>query len=124
MQEMMKEWQNRLGLQDWRIKLNVDCAPHQMADEGCEGCSTFEESTKTARIDILDPKYYGDRVVPFDREKTLVHELMHLKLCLLDTNDNDLQSRLVHQTIDDMARALVDAKRCGTNATTEVKNGE
>ena len=95
-----------------------------MADEGCEGCSTFEESTKTARIDILDPKYYGDRVVPFDREKTLVHELMHLKLCLLDTNDNDLQSRLVHQTIDDMARALVDAKRCGTNATTEVKNGE
>jgi len=113
MQEIMKEWQNRLGLQDWRIKLNLDCAPHEMPDVEYQGCSTYEESTKTARIDIIDPKYYGDRVVPFDREKTLVHELMHLKLCLLDTNDNDLQNRLVHQIVDDMARALVDAKRCG-----------
>ena len=111
MQKMMNEWQNRLGLQDWRIKLNLDCAPHEMPDDGCDGYSTYEESTKTARIDILDPKYYGDRVVPFDREKILVHELLHLKLCLLATNNDDLQNRLVHQIIDDLARAFVDAKR-------------
>ena len=60
---------------------------------------------------IVDPSCLTDRIVPFDFEKTLVHELLHLKFSLLSTNGDDMQARYVHQLIDEMARSLVDAKR-------------
>lgn len=69
------------------------------------------ETVKTARIEIMDPAYYGERIVPFDWEKTLVHELLHLKTCLVSSNVPELQERVMHQLIDDLARALVSAKR-------------
>ena len=62
---------------------------------------------------MLDPQYYGDRIVPFDWEKTIVHELLHLKTCLISDQWEPLQMRYMHQMIDDLARAFVDAKRCG-----------
>jgi phage shock protein A len=54
-------------------------------------------------------------MIPFDFEKTLVHELLHLKFSLLADKVEDMQSRYVHQMIDEMARSLVDAKRCGAD---------
>lgn len=111
----LQEWQERLGLTDWAISLH-DCMPTgEMIDEGVDGCTEFQEVNKTARIEILDPDEYGDRVVPFDYERILVHELLHLKLCLIsETGGEDpLQERVAHQLIDDLARALVDAKRSG-----------
>ena len=45
--------------------------------------------------------------VDFEDRKTLVHELLHLKFCLLGDSGNDLQDRYVHQLIDDLARAFV-----------------
>lgn len=110
--ELLAEWQERLGLTDWRISLNPKCKPEEMAQEG-SGCVDWRESIKTARIDILDPAYYGKRVVPFDWEKTLVHELLHLKTCLVSSNVPELQERVMHQMIDDLARAFVSAKRSG-----------
>ena len=76
------------------------------------------ETTKTARVEILDPAYYRDedRICAFDWEKTLVHELLHLKTCLVSSNVPDLQERYMHQMIDDLARAFVDAKRNGGGA--------
>lgn len=108
---LMKEWQKRLSLQDWRIVLYDDCSPDDMHVDESSGCVQWQESTKTACIQILDPKYYGERVVPFDFEKTLVHELLHLKFCMLYSRDGSLRERLVHQMVDDFSRALVDAKR-------------
>lgn len=110
--EMFKEWVNRLGLNDWRIQFEPCCSPDEMGEE-CAGLTTWQEVNKTARIQILDPQYWGERVVPFDFEKTLVHELLHLKTCLISDTDNELQERLMHQMIDDLARAMVDAKRKG-----------
>lgn len=112
-QELLLEWQHRLGLTEWRIKLVTDCAPDEMALQDSAGCTEWSESIKTARIEILDPKYYGERIVPFDFEKTLVHELLHLKTCLVSSNVDDLQERYMHQLIDDLARSFVDAKRYG-----------
>lgn len=109
---LMKEWQKRLSLQDWRIVLYENCSPDDMHVDESSGCVQWQESTKTACIQILDPKYYGERVVPFDFEKTLVHELLHLKFCMLYSRDGSLRERLVHQMVDDFSRALVDAKRC------------
>ena len=109
--ELMNEWIKRLGLTDWRISISPMCEPHEMEIEGV-GCTSWQEVSKTAHISIINEKYYGnDRVAPFDFEKTLVHELLHLKFCLLSESGNELQDRVTHQLIDDIARALVDAKR-------------
>lgn len=110
---LLSEWQTRLGLTDWRIKLKHKCSPDEMEIENAAGCTSWCESIKSARVEILDPKYYGDRVVPFDWEKTLVHELLHLKLSLISSEVDALQERVTHQMIDDLARAMVDAKRRG-----------
>lgn len=112
---LLKEWQIRLGLQDWRIKLVTNCKPNEMELENCAGCTDWTESIKTARIEILDKNYYGKRIVPFDFEKILVHELLHLKLCLVSNNVDEFQERYMHQIIDDLARALIDAKRSVNN---------
>lgn len=109
---LLREWQKRLGLQDWRIKLHPKCAPDEMEIANSAGCTAWVETNKTARIQILDPEYYGKRVAPFDWEKTLVHELLHLKMCLISDGVPEFQERYIHQMIDDLARAFVDAKRC------------
>ena len=108
---LLDEWKARLGLQAWRIKLVPNCRPEDMALEGCAGCTEWTESVKTARIEIVDPVYYGERIIPFDFEKTLIHELLHLKTCLISDGVPQLQERYMHQIIDDLARAFVDAKR-------------
>ena len=113
---LLKEWQTRLGLQDWRILLKDNLTPEEMSDEEASGFTAWQEVSKTARIEMSDPKYYGNRIVPFDWEKTLVHELLHIKTCFLTTNVDDLQERIGHQLIDDLAMAFVDAKRSGHNA--------
>lgn len=110
---LLAEWKERLGLTEWRIKLVDNCEPEDMTLEGCAGCTDWSESSKTARIEIIDPKFYGERIVPFDYEKTLVHELLHLKTCLVSDTADDLLARYMHQMIDDLARAFVDAKRAG-----------
>lgn len=103
----LKHWQHCLGLDDWTIKLKTDCSPNDMTISNVSGETEWTECGKTAVIRIISEKDYGDRIVPFDPEKTLVHELLHLKLCLLGESGNDLQDRLVHQLIDDLARAFV-----------------
>lgn len=109
--ELLAEWKERLGLHEWRIKLVDNCKPEDMMLDDVAGCTEWVESSKTARIEIIDPAYYGKRIVPFDWEKTLVHELLHLKTCLVSDRVSDLQARYMHQMIDDLARAFVDAKR-------------
>lgn len=120
---LLEEWQKRLDLQDWRIKLFKNCKPEEMTIQGVDGCTEWTEPIKTARIEIIDPQYYGDRIVPFDYEKTLVHELLHLKTCLVSDMVDDLQARYMHQMIDDLARAFVDAKRCGAKMDGGDTNG-
>ena len=110
MDKLLKEWQHRLGLDDWKIVLKEDCSPNDMVLKDVVGETEFEEVNKCAVIRIITEKDYGDRIVSFNFEKTLIHELLHLKFCLLGESGNDLQNRIVHQLIEDMAKALVDAK--------------
>lgn len=112
MKKLLEEWGLRLGLSDWSIKLEENCEPEELSGDSV-GETEFTECSKCAVIRILDPKYYGERIRPYDGEKTLVHELLHLKLSLVSWDVNDLQERYMHQIIDDLARALVDAKRQG-----------
>lgn len=111
MKKLLKEWKHRLGLNDWTIVLKDNCSPNEMILKDCCGNTEWSETGKTAFIQILDKRDYGNRIIPFDKEKTLVHELLHLKLCLLGESGNELQDRVQHQIIDDLAKALVNAKR-------------
>lgn len=108
---LLRDWQERLGLQDWFIKLEDCCEPADMDDPAGVGCVTFNEVGKQAKIQIMDPDLYGSCIVPFDYEKTLVHELLHLKTCFLTMAEDPLQERVGHQLIDDLAKTLVAVKR-------------
>lgn len=106
-EDLLRKWQKRLCLQDWHIELVTGCSPDEMMLENCAGCTDWTESAKAARIEILDPQYYGDRIKPFDLEKTLVHEFLHLKMTFWCQSTERVEDRLMHQVIDDLARALV-----------------
>ena len=112
--KLLNEWQERLGLQDWYIVFLTNCKLEEMAVSEADGCISYTETTKAAEIQIVDPNSRNETIRPFDFEETLVHELLHLKFCLLERGtdwDNKLQLRLLHQIIDDIAKALVNAKR-------------
>lgn len=118
--ELLNEWTERLGLKDWHILLYSNCNPEEDTIlQDAEGYVSYTEATKAAKIQIVNPnKRDKDALRPFDFEEILVHELLHLKLCLLEKGDdwdNKLQLRLMHQIIDDLARAFVDAKRNSKN---------
>lgn len=84
-----------------------------MGLQDADGCVSYTETTKAAKIQILNPEERRDGLRQFDFEEILVHELLHMKLCLLEKGDdwdNKLQLRLLHTLIDDLARAFVDAK--------------
>ena len=123
-EEMLDYWQKLLGLTDWKIVLKTDCFSSEMKTPDCAGENEWKESIKVSVIRILKEEEYGERILPFDLEKTLVHELLHLKFCLLDDSGNELQDRYVHQLIDDLARALVAAKRFSLNEIAEQTENE
>ena len=104
-------WRRLLGLRDWHISLCFDASPWDMRLSDVDGEVDFEETVKTAAIRILREDFCEDRIGPFNFEKTLIHELLHLKFCLLDNSGNALQDRLVHQLIDDLARAFAAVSR-------------
>lgn len=114
--DLLNEWEERLGLQDWIIKLKYNCKFSDLELENCCGETNWEDTIKTATIKIVNPKEYGnDRIVAFDFEQILVHELLHIKFGLLSFTQQDYDGKVTaelrHQLIDDLARALVMAKR-------------
>lgn len=113
MGELLKEWQRRLGLDSWVIVLYDNVSPMEMNERECSGEVNYDELHQCASILLVDKKYYGKRLKPYDKEKTLVHELLHIKFWFLDKSESLLQNRMVHNLIEEMAFALVDAKRSG-----------
>ena len=113
--ELLKEWQERLGLLDWAITLKINCRQGEMELGEVAGETEWAESIKSAAIKIVSEKVYGERIVPYDFENILVHELLHLKFALIDQKitsyESDVTYQVRHQLIDDLARALVMAKR-------------
>ena len=111
--KLLDEWTTRLGLKDWYVVLETNVKPENMELQHADGCISYVEATKSARIQIVDEKLREPTIRPFDFEETLVHELLHMKFCLLERGDdwdNKLQLRLLHTIIDDLSRAFVAAK--------------
>ena len=121
---LLGEWTKRLGMQDWAISLFVNVDPRDMTVENSLGCTSWEESTKSAVIQIVDPEELETLARSFDFEEVLVHELLHLKTSLLSSRESkeDLQERVLHQLIDDLARAMIDIKKCERNKDGKVSD--
>ena len=116
---LLLEWQKRLGLQDWVVVLRYNCSPEDMECEDAFGETSWTLSTKNAVIRILHPDKIADRIIGADFEKTLVHELLHLKFGIVDLTKDNYEGKVVetvhHQLVDDMAKALIRAKRGTTD---------
>jgi len=111
---LLNEWQTRLGLQDYAIVLRIDCSEDEMPDAAGDVKNSELHRAATIRICHADADPdAADRIIAFDFEKTLVHELLHVKMSFLCDEDEAgwIISRPVHQLIDDLARAFVMAKR-------------
>ena len=112
---LLEEWQKRLGLQDWAIGLRYNCKQEDLDLDEAAGETHWDYILKTGVIYIVSEEVFGKRILEFDFEKTLVHELLHLKFSLFDISKNDYESKVLdlarHGLVDDLARALVMAKR-------------
>lgn len=109
---LLNEWTERLGLQDWAIVLHTDCNPSEMSLQGALGCTSWQEATKTAVIQIVNPNKVDGLTRPYNFEEILIHELLHLKTSLLSSGEEPetTSDRVLHQLVDDIARAFIDTK--------------
>ena len=105
---LLVKWQKKLGLQDWLIIVDYACKPDDFADKDNCGECEYHEVNKIAKIRIIDPVYYGDRVIPFNFKQIFIHELLHIKFCFIDNSNNPLQDRLLHSIIEDLAKAFLE----------------
>ena len=109
--QLFEKWVKILHLESWEIEFKWKVrGTHMNLPDSC-GCSTFNYSTGQAVIQMIDPDDYpADTSFEYDYEKTLVHELLHLKFAAIDDDENRLMNKMLHRLIDDMARALVASK--------------
>ena len=104
--ELLQKWQKRLSLTDWLIDLRDNCLPNDFLLEDVSGECEYNLTQKSAIIRIINPTCYGERLIPFNYETILVHELLHIKFGLIDNSGNEIHDKIVHQLIEELARAL------------------
>jgi hypothetical protein len=107
-QRLLAEWVIRLGLTDWHISLHENCDPDDMTLEGA-GEVVYTAVNKHAVIRIMAKKYHQTPEY-YNFEKTLVHELLHIKMGITFDNLHGVEYDLLHQNLEDMARAYISAK--------------
>jgi len=110
----LKEWQKRLFLDDWIIKVKV-VKPNDMPKDDESGHISFVHHLKAAVIDIAksrDDK--DDLVIKCCHEQTLVHELLHCKYNLIEPCEDNYSGMYLdlsqHQLLEEMAKSLIMAK--------------
>lgn len=112
---LFEKWVKILRLGDWDIRFHWRVHPAEMAEKDSAGCASYNWVCKQAVIEIADPEKYKMDMqgFEFDYEYILVHELMHLKMSLVDrgNQDDDMLGAVVHQLVDELAKSLVAARR-------------
>lgn len=107
--ELFEKWRKILHLESWDIRFKWKVRERDMRLSDSVGCTTFSHESRQAIIEMLDPIDFENDLFQYDYEKTLVHELLHIKFSDLDNSGDPLRDKLTHQIIDDIARAMVQA---------------
>lgn len=109
-EKCLREWQHRLFLDDWIIKVYlVDCIDNE---DDCMGKVDYEREYLNANIRIKK-ELNKETVENLCHEKILVHELMHL---VIPQTENPETIELLywnvnqHQIIERMAKSLIMSK--------------
>jgi len=109
-EKCLREWQHRLFLDDWVIKINlVDCIEEE---ENCMGRVDYRREYLFANVRIKK-ELNKETIERLSHEKILVHELMHLIIPQTDNYETvpDLYwNENQHQIMERMARSLFMAK--------------
>lgn len=110
--ELLEYWMQKLNMNDWEIYAHLN-PKHEMDQD--LGRVSYLKSAKKAVVGILNFHEYKDKNYKWDQEKTLVHELMHVHLGILDTYDdndeNTISGTVFHQLVESTAKILVSLKR-------------
>lgn len=113
-QELCCTWQRILRLQDWHIVAKFDSSANLGDSEG--SVLTWRDG-KEALVRVMSPMEVNhadahEKAFPYDPEKCLVHELLHIHFdILMDDNPLEHEQTMQEQAIDLIADALVELKR-------------
>lgn len=109
--ELFQKWVKILQLESWDIRFQWCVRERDMHLRDSLGCVDFIHESRQAIIQMLDPVDFDNDLFTYDYEKTLVHELLHLKFASLDSSGDPLRDKLTHQMVDDLAKSFVSAVR-------------
>lgn len=105
--ELFRKWVAILQLGCWDIRFQWCVRDRDMNLSNSVGCTSFNHESRQAIVQMLDPVDFQNDSFDYDYEKTLVHELLHLKFSDVDDSGDPLRDKMTHQLIDDLARAFV-----------------
>ena len=115
--ECLKEWQKRLFLDDWVIRLYLVEFGQLKTPDGDElyGRCLYTPELKTACVKISKKDADdSDVVLKYCAEKVLLHELLHCKFMLADNAPQNTEGTFFalveHSIIEEMAKAFIMAK--------------
>ena len=109
LEERAKFWKYTLGLDDWHIVFQV-LRRDFMAEKDCSGLCQYRVVAKQATITLLDPIDWTVLDFDQDMDKILVHELLHCKFALIDSDDS-VRDVVQHRLLEELAVAIVLAYR-------------
>lgn len=109
--ELFNKWARIFRLESWDIRFQWRVRVGDMNMENALGCTSFRHESRQAIVQMLDPVDFDNALFEYDYEKTLVHELLHIKFADLDDTGDPLRDKLTHQMINDLAIAFVACER-------------
>jgi hypothetical protein len=100
------EWQRELYLLHWSVNIKFS---RRERLEHREGWVHVSSPRMEADIEILDPRDRCENpTFPYDTERTIVHELLHV---ILDPMSGDEASTQEEQIVHTLSRTLTNLKR-------------
>jgi hypothetical protein len=104
LQAKCEEWQKRLRLQDWIVKCKI-VRQRDMTNETAAAEVKHYIKKKQAAIRMRDSIDYPDEcITDQDMEWDLIHELLHLYLAPLHTDETD---EVVEQIVECLASSFI-----------------
>lgn len=100
LERYVRTWQRRLGLDEWRIEINLDGDVPEHNDEKAEA-----SAIRSQVFDDAEVRFHPDWRMwsPYKLETVVVHELLHLVIRDLELIVDDVDG-LLHRDVHDVIR--------------------